>query len=37
MWNSLRDELREFAWLALIVCSLSVVGVVLGVALALAK
>ncbi len=36
MWSSLREELREFMWLALIVSSLSVVGVTLGAALALA-
>lgn len=33
MWNSIRDEVREVAWLAALVTALSVLGV--GVALAL--
>ena len=37
MKSFLRDEVREFAWLALIVSSLSIAGAVLGVALALAQ
>ena len=33
MWNSIRDEVREVAWLATLVTALSLLGV--GVALAL--
>jgi hypothetical protein len=36
MWNSARHELRELAWLASIVSALSVLGVTLAVAIALA-
>lgn len=36
MWIAVQKELREVAWLATVVFSLSVVGVALAVALALA-
>jgi hypothetical protein len=36
MWNSVRSELREFAWLASIASGLSVLGVGLALAIALA-
>jgi hypothetical protein len=36
MWNALQTELREVAWIASVVFSLSVVGVLLAVAVALA-
>jgi hypothetical protein len=36
IWSTLRDELREIAWLASIVSGLSVLGVGLAVTLALA-
>jgi len=35
IWSTLRDELREVAWLASIVSGLSVLGVGLAVTLAL--
>jgi hypothetical protein len=35
IWSTLRDELREIAWLASIVGALSVLGVGLAVTLAL--
>jgi hypothetical protein len=34
MWNKLQDELREIVWLALVIGTLSAVGVGLAVALA---
>ena len=36
MWNTIWDELGEMAWLASVVCGLSVVGVGIAVALATA-
>jgi hypothetical protein len=36
LWSTLRDELREIAWLASIVGGLSVLGVGLAITLALA-
>jgi len=36
MWDSARRELLEFAWLASMVSALSVLGVALAVAIALA-
>jgi uncharacterized membrane protein YesL len=36
MWNSVRNELRELAWLAWMVSGLSVLGVAPAVAIALA-
>ncbi|HEU4378444.1 MAG TPA: hypothetical protein VFR73_07695 [Hyphomicrobiaceae bacterium] len=36
MWTVLRRELREIVWLALIIASLSFLGLALGVALAAA-
>lgn len=34
MWNSLRDEIYELAWLVSIISSLSILGVSLAVMLA---
>jgi len=36
MWNTMRGELREMVWLALVVGGLSVLGVALAVAFAAA-
>jgi hypothetical protein len=35
MWNSMRDEVREVVWLALMVGCLSALGVVVALALTL--